>query len=142
MLLSVKEHKGDLEALGPLSSRLRVTCSAVRANLETHVRSEETELWPLFNEHFTISEQEQIVGSIVGHTGSRSCLLAFKPTYQLYHRHSVRNALALTAGRFVMRHYRCGGPADHDILGGKGDQPGGAGGHDGRTALCDAQHSV
>jgi len=70
MLLSVKEHKGDLEALGPLSSRLRVTCSAVRANLETHVRSEETELWPLFNEHFTISEQEQIVGSIVGHTGA------------------------------------------------------------------------
>jgi zinc finger-like protein len=45
-------------------------CAAVRASLETHVRSEERELWPLFAEHFSAAEQQQLVGVIIGRTGA------------------------------------------------------------------------
>lgn len=36
-------------------------CAAVRASLETHIRAEEAELWPLFTEHFTTEEQQYLV---------------------------------------------------------------------------------
>jgi hypothetical protein len=45
-------------------------CAAVRASLETHVRAEEAELWPLFSEHFSIKEQQHLVGVIIGRTGA------------------------------------------------------------------------
>eukprot|EP00898_Chlorokybus_atmophyticus_P006604 jgi/Chlat1/6945/Chrsp52S06613 len=45
-------------------------CAAIRVSLDRHVGSEERELWPLFSTHFTIGEQEDIVGQIVGHTGA------------------------------------------------------------------------
>uniref|UniRef100_A0A061SFV9 Zinc finger protein n=1 Tax=Tetraselmis sp. GSL018 TaxID=582737 RepID=A0A061SFV9_9CHLO len=70
LVARLKEKKEDDAELRSLTSRLRVTCAAVRANLEMHVRAEETELWPLFNEHFSVSEQEEIVGSIIGNTGA------------------------------------------------------------------------
>lgn len=45
-------------------------CAAMRAILETHVRAEETELWPLFAEHFLVEEQHKLIGAIVGRTGA------------------------------------------------------------------------
>lgn len=34
------------------------------------MRAEEQELWPLFAEHFTVEEQEDLVGRIIGRTGA------------------------------------------------------------------------
>jgi len=53
-----------------LCLQLRRQCAAVRASLETHVRAEEAELWPLFAEHFTRGEQQDLVGCIIGRTGA------------------------------------------------------------------------
>lgn len=60
----------DLENLRLTASKLSRMCAAVRASLETHVRAEEKELWPLFTEHFTTEEQEELVGIIIGQTGA------------------------------------------------------------------------
>jgi hypothetical protein len=38
--------------------------------LPPHCRAEEQELWPLFAEHFSIAEQESLVGVIIGNTGA------------------------------------------------------------------------
>lgn len=43
-------------------SRLHVCCVLCRA--------EEAELWPLFSEHFSIREQQHLVGIIIGRTGA------------------------------------------------------------------------
>jgi zinc finger protein-like protein len=53
-----------------LCLQLRRQCAAVRASLETHVRAEEAELWPLFAEHFSREEQQDLVGCIIGRTGA------------------------------------------------------------------------
>ena len=53
-----------------LVSRLRQKCASVRAALETHVRAEESELWPLFAEHFSVQEQTGLVGEVIGRTGA------------------------------------------------------------------------
>lgn len=45
-------------------------CAAMRATLEQHVKAEEHELWPLFNEHFSVEEQQHIVGMIIGRSGA------------------------------------------------------------------------
>ncbi|KXZ51428.1 hypothetical protein GPECTOR_12g390 [Gonium pectorale] len=50
---------------------VRRMCAAIRASLETHVRSEESELWPLFTEHFSREEQQYLVGVIIGRTGAQ-----------------------------------------------------------------------
>jgi zinc finger protein-like protein len=60
----------NLESLRSMTSKLSKMCAAIRASLETHVRAEEKELWPLFTEHFTIKEQEELVGMIIGQTGA------------------------------------------------------------------------
>jgi zinc finger-like protein len=33
-------------------------------------RAEEAELWPLFSEHFSVQEQQHLVGIIIGRTGA------------------------------------------------------------------------
>ena len=60
----------SLQELRQLSSQLHRMCAAMRATLEQHVRAEEHELWPLFNEHFTVEEQQHIVGMIIGRSGA------------------------------------------------------------------------
>ena len=52
------------------AAQLSRMCAAIRASLETHLRAEETELWPLFAEHFSVGEQEHLVGLIIGSTGA------------------------------------------------------------------------
>ncbi|KAL4436350.1 hypothetical protein ABPG77_009912 [Micractinium sp. CCAP 211/92] len=60
----------DLPSLRQHAAQLSRMVAAVRASLETHVRAEEQELWPLFAEHFSIAEQEALVGVIIGNTGA------------------------------------------------------------------------
>ena len=62
----------DLGALRQITGQLQRNCAAMRATLEQHVRAEEQELWPLFAEHFTTAEQEEIVGRIIGRTGAEA----------------------------------------------------------------------
>lgn len=63
-------NSNSMPEVRELSLQLRRMCAAVRASLETHVRAEEAELWPLFAEHFTVEEQQHLVGVIIGRTGA------------------------------------------------------------------------
>ncbi|GIL45357.1 hypothetical protein Vafri_2604 [Volvox africanus] len=62
---------GHEEELSRHVMGVRRMCAAVRASLETHIRSEESELWPLFTEHFSREEQQYLVGVIIGRTGAQ-----------------------------------------------------------------------
>lgn len=53
-----------------LAAKLQGMCKSVRVTLDQHVSREELELWPLFTMHFTVDEQEKIVGQIIGTTGA------------------------------------------------------------------------
>ena len=71
----VEEHQevevGEAEEdSGTIVRKLQETCVALKVSLETHVKKEEDELWPLFEEHFSIEEQETLVGLIIGQTGA------------------------------------------------------------------------
>ena len=66
--LEVEELEEDDS--GTIVRKLQETCVALKVSLETHVKNEEDELWPLFEEHFTIEEQETLVGLIIGQTGA------------------------------------------------------------------------
>ena len=59
------------DAVLEVERRLQAACVAVRVCLETHVAREEAELWPLFEKHFTATEQGRLVGLIIGRTGAR-----------------------------------------------------------------------
>ncbi|CAD7702179.1 unnamed protein product [Ostreobium quekettii] len=68
--INMMKPTGDREGLRELALELNRKCSAIRAALETHVRAEENELWPLFVENFSEEEQHVLVGSIIGRTGA------------------------------------------------------------------------
>lgn len=53
-----------------IALKLQRMCKSVRVSLDQHVSREEVELWPLFDVHFTIEEQDNIVGRIIGTTGA------------------------------------------------------------------------
>lgn len=57
-----------------LSAKLQGMCKSVHISLNQHISREERELWPLFNTHFSIQEQERIVGRIIGSTGAEVLL--------------------------------------------------------------------
>ena len=57
-------------AVSDVERRLQAACAAVRVCLETHVAREEAELWPLFEKHFSETEQRRLVGLIIGRTGA------------------------------------------------------------------------
>lgn len=59
--------RADVTSLAVCLSR---QCAVLRSHLETHIRAEETEVWPLFVEHFTIEEQQKIIGMVIGRTGA------------------------------------------------------------------------
>lgn len=44
------------------------TCISMHKTLTDHIYREEVELWPLFKEHFSVEEQEKIVGDMLGRT--------------------------------------------------------------------------
>ena len=66
----VEGEEGEEDDSGTIVRKLQETCFALKVSLETHVNIEEDELWPIFEEHFTIEEQEELVGLIIGQTGA------------------------------------------------------------------------
>ncbi|KAJ8445600.1 hypothetical protein Cgig2_018541 [Carnegiea gigantea] len=53
-----------------LATKLQGMCKSIRVTLDQHVIREELELWPLFEKHFSMEEQDKIVGRIIGTTGA------------------------------------------------------------------------
>ena len=53
-----------------LATKLQGMCKSIKITLDQHIFLEELELWPLFDEHFSIQEQDKIVGRIIGTTGA------------------------------------------------------------------------
>nr|XP_009594411.1 zinc finger protein BRUTUS-like At1g74770 isoform X2 [Nicotiana tomentosiformis] len=51
-----------------LCLNLHDTCISMHKTLTDHIYREEIELWPLFKEHFSVEEQEKIIGDILGRT--------------------------------------------------------------------------
>ncbi|KAJ0479993.1 putative FCP1 domain, HAD superfamily protein [Helianthus annuus] len=49
---------------------LQGMCKSIRVTLDQHIFREELELWPLFDMHFSIEEQDKLVGRIIGTTGA------------------------------------------------------------------------
>ncbi|CAK7349704.1 unnamed protein product [Dovyalis caffra] len=53
-----------------LATKLQAMCKSIRVSLDQHINREELELWPLFSRHFSIQEQDKLVGRIIGTTGA------------------------------------------------------------------------
>lgn len=53
-----------------LATKVQGMCKSMRVSLHQHIYREELELWPLFDEHFSVEEQDKIVGRIIGTTGA------------------------------------------------------------------------
>lgn len=53
-----------------LATKLQGMCKSIKITLDHHIFREERELWPLFGIHFSIEEQEKLVGQIIGTTGA------------------------------------------------------------------------
>ncbi|KAF5734721.1 hypothetical protein HS088_TW15G00213 [Tripterygium wilfordii] len=51
-----------------LCLKLQEMCESMCKLLTDHLHHEETELWPLFREHFSAEEQEKIIGRMLGRT--------------------------------------------------------------------------
>lgn len=64
------EHNDSLRKYNELATKLQGMCKSIRVTLDQHVFREELELWPLFDKHFSVEEQDKIVGRIIGTTGA------------------------------------------------------------------------
>ncbi|XP_004299048.1 PREDICTED: uncharacterized protein LOC101308084 [Fragaria vesca subsp. vesca] len=64
------EHTDTLRKYNELATKLQGMCKSIRVTLDQHVFREELELWPLFDKHFSVEEQDKIVGRIIGTTGA------------------------------------------------------------------------
>nr|PNR27802.1 hypothetical protein PHYPA_029954 [Physcomitrium patens] len=60
----------DIAEVRILANKLQRMCKSIKISLDHHVTREEEELWPLFDVHFSIEEQDEIVGRIIGTTGA------------------------------------------------------------------------
>ncbi|MCO5569695.1 hypothetical protein L7F22_023411 [Adiantum nelumboides] len=63
-------HSSGAKQKLDLSAKLQGMCKSLQISLNQHISREEHELWPLFNAHFSVQEQEKIVGRIIGTTGA------------------------------------------------------------------------
>lgn len=63
-------HNETQKMYDELSTKLQGMCKSIRVSLDQHVFREELELWPLFDMHFTVEEQDKLVGQIIGTTGA------------------------------------------------------------------------
>ncbi|XP_052179644.1 zinc finger protein BRUTUS [Diospyros lotus] len=64
-------HDGDsMRNYSELATKLQGMCKSIRVSLDHHLFREEHELWPLFGKHFSLEEQDKIVGRIIGSTGA------------------------------------------------------------------------
>ncbi|EXB77523.1 Uncharacterized RING finger protein [Morus notabilis] len=64
------DHNDALRKYKELAPKLQGMCKSIRVTLDQHVFREELELWPLFDKHFSVEEQDKIVGQIIGKTGA------------------------------------------------------------------------
>lgn len=53
-----------------LATKVQGMCKSMKVTLDDHIFREEHVLWPLFDKHFSVREQEKIVGRIIGTTGA------------------------------------------------------------------------
>lgn len=53
-----------------VATKIQGMCKSIKVTLDHHVTREELELWPLFDIHFSVEEQDKIVGRIIGTTGA------------------------------------------------------------------------
>ncbi|GAA0169325.1 ubiquitin-protein ligase [Lithospermum erythrorhizon] len=60
----------DMKNFNELATKLQGMCKSLRVSLDHHIFREELELWPLFGKHFSVEEQDKIVGRIIGTTGA------------------------------------------------------------------------
>ncbi|KAL6614709.1 hypothetical protein ACP70R_036979 [Stipagrostis hirtigluma subsp. patula] len=72
---SERKHHSSKEAdrarkYNELATKLQGMCKSIRVALTNHVHREELELWPLFDKHFSVEEQDKLVGRIIGSTGA------------------------------------------------------------------------
>ncbi|CAI8594892.1 unnamed protein product [Vicia faba] len=68
--LSEVNNTDDIRKFNELATKLQGMCKSIRVTLDQHIFREELELWPLFGKHFTVEEQDKIVGRIIGTTGA------------------------------------------------------------------------
>ncbi|KAK9684629.1 hypothetical protein RND81_10G221300 [Saponaria officinalis] len=71
--------RADVDSVDPalkkyhlLCLQLEDSCKSLKKILEDHILREETELWPLFREYFSIEEQVKILGYMLGRTRAQS----------------------------------------------------------------------
>ncbi|KAI5382898.1 zinc finger protein BRUTUS [Lathyrus oleraceus] len=67
---SDKNNSDGVKKYNELATKLQGMCKSIRVTLDQHIFREECELWPLFGKHFTVEEQDKIVGRIIGTTGA------------------------------------------------------------------------
>ncbi|KAL3501745.1 hypothetical protein ACH5RR_036194 [Cinchona calisaya] len=60
----------SLRQYNKLATKVQGMCKSIRVTLDHHVKREEVELWPLFERHFSVEEQDKLVGHIIGTTGA------------------------------------------------------------------------
>ncbi|KAF2317795.1 hypothetical protein GH714_041109 [Hevea brasiliensis] len=66
----LSDHSDAFRKYNELATKLQGMCKSIRVTLDQHVFREELELWPLFDMHFSVEEQDKIVGRIIGTTGA------------------------------------------------------------------------
>ncbi|KAG8366638.1 hypothetical protein BUALT_Bualt17G0100500 [Buddleja alternifolia] len=60
----------SLKKYNELATKIQGMCKSIKVTLDHHVMREEVELWPLFDRHFSVEEQDKLVGRIIGTTGA------------------------------------------------------------------------
>ena len=66
----ISDANDNIKEYNELATKLQGMCKSIRVTLDQHIFREELELWPLFGKHFTVEEQDKIVGRIIGTTGA------------------------------------------------------------------------
>ncbi|KAL6529216.1 hypothetical protein OROGR_014839 [Orobanche gracilis] len=59
-----------LRKYNELATKIQGMCKSIKVTLDHHVMREEVVLWPLFDRHFSVEEQDKLVGRIIGTTGA------------------------------------------------------------------------
>lgn len=60
----------NLRKYNELATKVQGMCKSIKVTLDQHILREELELWPLFDRHFSLEEQDKLVGRIIGTTGA------------------------------------------------------------------------
>lgn len=67
---SAVQSSDSVRKYDELATKLQGMCKSIKVTLDQHIFREELELWPLFGKHFSVEEQDKIVGRIIGTTGA------------------------------------------------------------------------